>query len=291
MRNSFWQRVAFRLSRALVRWKLKDSLPLYVAGQKMISPVVDGAFCSLSEPFMQDALATILPVRQGTFIDVGVNLGQTLALVKTYEPTRTYVGFEPNPICVYYANRFIATNGLKDCTLVPAGLGAHSGLIVLNHYSASDVDPTASIVTDFRPGEQVFRKSIVPLCNFSQAAAMDGMSDVGLVKIDVEGAELEVLASLKQLLADQRPWVLTEILPPYRANNTPRVERQRQIEEILWDCQYAIYRLGKNPDNSLSGLEPLAEFGLYDKVSMSDFIFVPAEDKPTVEALFQGRGS
>lgn len=74
----------------------------------------------LSEPWMFELLRRLLGAQMGTFVDVGVNMGQTLLKVLLLDPTRRYVGFEPNPLCVYYANLIIQANGAKRATLCPA---------------------------------------------------------------------------------------------------------------------------------------------------------------------------
>ena len=61
----------------------------------------------LVEPWMNSVLKDVFKVCEGTFLDIGVNLGQTLLHVKTLEPARKYIGFEPNPTCCFYANSLI----------------------------------------------------------------------------------------------------------------------------------------------------------------------------------------
>src|SRR6202012_2839597 len=58
-----------------------------------------------------------------TIIDIGVNLGQTLLGIKTISNRRIkYIGFEPNPMCVYYAEKLIDYNNFKNCQIIPAAL-------------------------------------------------------------------------------------------------------------------------------------------------------------------------
>ena len=49
------------------------------------------------EPWMTELLEKLLPVIEGCFIDVGVNVGQTLFKVKSADKTRDYIGFEVKP--------------------------------------------------------------------------------------------------------------------------------------------------------------------------------------------------
>jgi len=50
---------------------------------------------------MIDLLKKILLLKDGVFIDIGMNLGQTLIKLKCVDPNIRYFGFEPNPGCVY----------------------------------------------------------------------------------------------------------------------------------------------------------------------------------------------
>ena len=49
---------------------------------------------------MIDILKIVLPIENKKFIDVGVNIGQTLLKLKSVSSEIDYIGFEPNPICV-----------------------------------------------------------------------------------------------------------------------------------------------------------------------------------------------
>jgi FkbM family methyltransferase len=86
---------------------------------------------------MADLLRQLLPTREGLFIDVGVNLGQTLVKVKDIDPERSYLGFEPNPSCVAFTERMIPALGLRNCRTVPAGLSSETGIVELAMISAS----------------------------------------------------------------------------------------------------------------------------------------------------------
>lgn len=274
---------------ALARRGLLRRLRLEIAGRTAVSPVIGGAFCVPSEPFMVDLLSRILPAKPGLFVDVGVNLGQTLLAVKSIDRSRAYLGFEPNPDCAYYAERLIAANGYDGCTIVPAGLSDRPGLAVLHRYARSSFDSSASIVTEFRPGEPVLGTSVVPLCTFAQVVETGIPVQTGVVKIDVEGAELEVLRSMEGYFGTHAPWVIVEVLPPYRADNEQRVTRIKGIEALLDRCDYVMFRIEKDGGDGLAGLRRLDVFGIYDDVRMSDYVFVPRRDMPIFETTFRDR--
>lgn len=51
-------------------------------------PSIHGIACKESEPWMIDLLAALLHQRSGAFLDVGVNVGQTLIKVKAIDSDR-----------------------------------------------------------------------------------------------------------------------------------------------------------------------------------------------------------
>jgi hypothetical protein len=85
-------------------------VPVTVNGVKfkgIIMQGVGGSNFDLSEPWMVDALRRLLFLRPGAaFVDVGVNIGQTLLKLKSLAPDIVYVGFEPNPFCALYARTY-----------------------------------------------------------------------------------------------------------------------------------------------------------------------------------------
>ena len=55
---------------------------------------------ALSELWMSSILEKIIAIKDGTFIDIGVNTGQTLLKVKSLKPDIKYIGFENSKISV-----------------------------------------------------------------------------------------------------------------------------------------------------------------------------------------------
>ena len=163
-----------------------------VADKVFLAPKINGSMCDVSEPWMVELLVRLLPVRAGTFCDCGVNIGQTLISVKAVDPTRRYIGFEPNPGCVAYVEKLIAINRLSDILIVPVGLAEASGLRKLQLYHGTTVDSKASLVDNFRPGQSIEAIKLVPVMQFDDMNELLSLADLGLVKIDVEGGEAEV---------------------------------------------------------------------------------------------------
>lgn len=256
--------------------KLNYRRKVTLNGVELRIPAIRGVSCEISEPWMVDLLARLLR-KPGAFLDVGVNVGQTLVKVKSIDPDREYVGFEPNPVCVAYLQELVRDNGFANCTVVPVGLYTEDGVLALDLFSDSAADSSASLIENFRPDHKVHSRVLVPVFRYDAVDRFVKGGRVGIVKIDVEGAELEVVRSLSAMIRRDRPVILVELLPVYSERNEARKSRQDELERILSDLGYAILRVEKKPDNTYSGLRRLAGIGIHSDLTQCDHVLVPRE--------------
>ncbi|MHC4841680.1 MAG: FkbM family methyltransferase [Planctomycetota bacterium] len=225
-----------------------------------------------AEPWIAGLIRQLLDGRDGCFVDVGANVGQTMLICKAIAPDCSYVGFEPSSGCVDVLQKLIEINELVNTEVVNAALSNESGTATL--YADNPSDPAASIVDGFRSGPEYHGGNSETVEVIDGAECIERLSPCALVKVDVEGAELEVLNSLKGLLQAQRPAVICEILPVYDENSEAgkaRLERQKAIEELLREVGYSIQRINSNGE--LSSLET---FGIHSDLEKSNYVFLPA---------------
>ena len=278
MRQSTFGRLANRiLRRAGLFQRINRTTAAEIDGRSVTIPVTAGLMADLTEPWMFTLLQRLMAMAPGGFIDVGVNLGQTLIKAKAIDPARRYVGFEPNPVCVHYVEELVAANGWSDCCVVPAGLGTSRGLFQLELYHGRGGDSAASIVEGFRPGQAVtFRKTVVVL---GAADLPDDLlaSPVGVIKIDVEGAEADVIDALAPVIVRDRPLITMEILPCYSADRTDRIARQARIEARLAAADYRILRVLHAGQGGDFAFEPLETIGIHGDMALCEYVMCPAE--------------
>lgn len=229
-----------KVIRALDRFGLLDNIivgsSVTLNGRKFNIPIVSRIGLdnlSMSELWMIDLLKILvkLNLRAGSacFVDVGVNVGQTLLKVKSVSAEMDYIGFEPNPLCIFYINNLIKSNKFGDCRIIPVGLSDSTDLGTLHFFNNSLVDSSATLIPDFRPVNKIDRTEYVPVFGLEQIKDKVGLLDFSILKIDVEGAELEVLKSFRCSIEKAKPIILIEILPVYDMENTSRLERQRGL--------------------------------------------------------------
>jgi FkbM family methyltransferase len=208
-------------------------------------------------------------LKDGTFIDVGINIGQTLLKIKSINPDMNYIGFEPNPNCIYYTQKLIKANHFTNTTIIPIGLSNKTGFETL--FADTETSGTASMLKDFRIKYSITNTFQLPV--FSLDAIESLNKNIGIIKIDVEGYELEVVAGMLTVLMDQRPYVFCEILPVYNTdteNGKYRYTRQQQLEQLLKQVNYSFSLI----DEQNNVLHPFDVIPVHGDMQKTNYLFI-----------------
>ena len=133
--------------------------------------------------------------------DVGANNGlYTHAFAKRGAVVEA---FEPQPQCVAVLSAYALRQRIAAVHVHPVALSATHGMATLHVPRGADPSPSASL----HAGDEDF----APLDVTTERLDAFEFSDLTLVKIDVEGAELEVLAGAAETLRRSRPLLFVEI--------------------------------------------------------------------------------
>jgi FkbM family methyltransferase len=195
--------------------------------------------------------------------------------VKAISPDCRYVGFEPNLACVDYVADLIKVNDLTRTTVLPFGISQRTGTVKLNFFDHSNTDSGASMVEGFRDQSLVVKTIEVNVYAVSDIPLLSQLQ-IGILKVDVEGAEYEVLNSFKDKIASDRPVILLEVLPVHSPLNFSRITAQDNIMNLLHELRYQIFRVNKEGDD-FHGLTAIDSFGIHDDLNLCDYVMVPAE--------------
>ncbi len=256
---------------------LNLTVPAMIAGRAVRVPIRHGVGMNLllaDEPWMEPLLRILLDRFPGAFIDVGVNVGQTLCKVKGIDPAREYYGFEPDPGCAHYSQELAVHHGYDRTRILSAGLSNIDGILTLEYHSTTEADSSATTVSDFRPGFPVLRRKSVPVLRFDTCSRDMSIERVGTVKIDVEGGELEVLQGMEARIGRDRPAVILEILPP--GKHATRLARQQEVEALFARTGYSLFRIAA-AGHGLRLTPIVGAIGIHDDQSLSNYLALPSE--------------
>ncbi len=182
-----------------------------------------GEYCELETQFLQRWID-----RPGTIVEVGANIGsQTVALAKAAKAAGADVlAFEPQPFVFQNLCANLALNALDNVTAWPFACAAQAGMVWFGHQdyrrpgNFGCVSVQADVMTE---GIQV---PCVRLDDW-----MVGRN-VRLIKVDVEGYELQVLQGAAETLAHHRPMLYVE---------NDRVARSPSLIDYLWRQGYRLW--------------------------------------------------
>lgn len=228
------------------------------------------------EKWMYELISKITACKEGCFVDVGINIGQTLIHYKTATKDGHYIGFEPNPVCIYYTQQLVQKNKWEHCTIIPCGIHQSNSLMAIHYYSIG-TDSMASFVPGFRSDRKVIKTEFVPCFNIHAIQSVLRDSKISCIKIDVEGSEPEVIKELSETIHEERPFVIAELLPPKDGQDVEGKTRIEQVFNFFMNSGYKTFRVNKNAGSQLNGLEEITNpfFGLSRQTA--DHFFCPQE--------------
>jgi FkbM family methyltransferase len=159
------------------------------------------------EPQVHEALRRTLGPG-GVYVDIGSNIGYTALLAAgIVGPSGRVVALDAQRECADATQINARLNGLDQVQALHSAAGAASGEQEVIVTQDSLWTRLASV------GEHPLevRRDRVPVTSLDDLAARLQLPAIDVVKIDVEGAELEVLAGMQRVLAEQRPFVIAEM--------------------------------------------------------------------------------
>jgi FkbM family methyltransferase len=144
-------------------------------------------------------------------IDVGANIGaHTLTMAQCVGPRGRVLAFEPNPLVREVMVRNLALNGISHVTVFECALGSQPGTLPLRVPKRDSAEFSnmglASLVALETPHDLVN----VEIRTLDDVLESEGIARVDVIKIDVQGYEMETLRGMRECLARHRPAVAFE---------------------------------------------------------------------------------
>ena len=220
---------------------------------------------------------------EAPFVDAGANLGQTLARYAAAGPfAAPYLAFEPNPFAAAYVAKLAQANRWRNVEVFPFALGAREQRQVLE--LAREDDAGASVV--HREGRKLLARHAVACMSldFLRKEGLIALPRGFFLKIDVEGAEVEVMRGARRTIGELQPIIQCEVLWAHAQEAVePLRERNAQLAALLRELGYRMLRLRLDVDvGRFLGVEEMSGFpsGVYVKGGNShqcEYLFLPRE--------------
>jgi FkbM family methyltransferase len=150
-------------------------------------------------------LSRFIPDR-AIIVDVGANIGNHSVFFAGVCRAAQVIPFEPNPVAIDMLQRNLFLNGFDniDSSFLGIGCASKPGVAAIKPAN-----------TQYNLGATAFQQ--VPFDDHGQTIPVDSLDnilptkDVDLIKIDVEGMELEVLLGCENLVTRSKPLIYIEI--------------------------------------------------------------------------------
>jgi FkbM family methyltransferase len=168
------------------------------------------------------------PARNDSIIfDIGANEGFYTLKAREIAPKAKIVAIEPNPSAFLILKKNIKTNNLKDIFAINKAVTSKIGKvefeIVKGHTSVSGL----KVYQKYRKKGQLYTIK-VPSITLKAVCKLYGIRKIDLLKVDIEGSELEVLRSNEKTLA-----ITKKVVVEYHKN-------RKYVEELMVKNGFAV---------------------------------------------------
>ncbi len=205
-----------------------------------IDPYLEAQYISgFPEPAVQAEIARHLRPG-GCFYDVGAHIGfYSLMVERLMGGIGQVMAFEPDPNNVIELRENLSRNGFSGTEVVSAAVWSHSGVVKFQRSGAGHPEEStrrgAVVVSMAEPSDpNLIDAEAITLDSFIQSHPAPTM-----IKVDVEGAEVEVLRGAQELLQKARPVWMFEVHHQTAAT---------LLEENLRQHDYGVKWLAMHPD-------------------------------------------
>lgn len=232
--------------------------------------------------FLRDAIAAIeaeKPDSDSVFCDVGANIGQHSLFMSRL--TTEVHSFEPYATVAKRLHQHIALNEITNISVHPVGLSDKTE--ALNFFAPTGRNQAIGSFDEDSVGRGNADMGKLPLVRGDEYFQQQGIRELSIIKIDVEGFEKHVIAGLQQTLARDRPWVVCEISYGISQSFASRAEL---LELFPQDYSLLTFDTRKSDGGKarrrgararLSGHYELIEFSQWRNSGQDDIVACPTE--------------
>lgn len=213
------------------------------------------------------------------FIDVGANLGQYLFVAERLIPANQIFGFEPHPNLAERLRKLFPEVHISQDALSNSGGKTQ---FKIPFFDNREIHTRGTLKTEHRETGETKSKLIdVNISTLNDYASNHQINNIALIKIDVEGAEFDVVSGASEIIKSQQPVLIIEIEQRHHKSNIADFIRQTE-QEFGYTCYYFSAREQQFKSDILS--RDITELQSADHHGKSrdfinNFIFVPKNGK------------
>ncbi len=172
--------------------------------------------------------------RDRVIFDIGANEGFYTLRIKQNNPSAKIVAVEANPSAFEILKKNVTTNKLEDVILINKALTSTIGKVTFEIVPEVSAIGALDMRVQKRPWlrKEIIRKVNIEGVTLERICKDTGIEEIDLLKLDVEGAELEILRSSIDLLEN-----IKKIVVEY---HTP--ELRQEVKEFLRRNKFILLR-------------------------------------------------
>ena len=135
-------------------------------------------------------------------VDIGANQGFYTLRIRQHNPRCKIICVEPNPYVFEILEKNIESNHLEDVALVNKAVGLSNGKIALEIIEQIGAIGGKSLRIAVRPWlkDEFIEKTDVDVITLDTLCRENNISNIDILKIDVEGMEMDILGNSRALL-------------------------------------------------------------------------------------------
>jgi len=207
-----------------------------------------------------------LPVN-GVLVDIGANIGMFSLFISKKRPDITCYAFEPEPLNFTNLNQSKKANNLTKLNVFQLAIGKEE--CTLNLYKSNKNDGGHSLTRDSEQTDSSM-PSFTPVQVMPLTKTLPpSLPSLDVIKIDVEGGEIEVIEGALDVIRKYRPMLVMETSNQHIANQTGIFSIfQKEFGNQIFS------RVPGNPTKiPLSQLPEIAKKKLHEGAEDSNYIF------------------
>lgn len=174
-------------------------------------------------------------------VDVGANIGAYTVPLARVCPECMLHAFEPNPFALKRLGRNLALNSLSNVVTYGVGLSERCGTLNFSAHDGRNGDLGLSSFLESAASRSGHTRTM-PV----EVKTLDSLFDsssppISVIKIDVQGGELQVLAGAVQTILRHHPVILIEHEDINFASSDQAAEAKERLAALFQELDYDVY--------------------------------------------------